>query len=171
MNADEIYKKYIAPPAVVEPEPLPDPTSWWPDTCPGGPSTWLGQQITGPDFGSLNIMDPNTGFNSVMRNNSWIRNIPPPFQIKNIDVSIDNSHYAQRIITITAYYSVGDVWSGRVAAVVPHNIPGPIPPDLLDLTAQKLIQEISNEIRNKLITNPLKEQLSAKIEELYKRGL
>lgn len=169
MNADEIYKKYIAPPAVVEPEPE-ETNNKWPKLGPQ-PSRVGDWPITGPDFGSLKIMDPNTGFNSVMRNNSWIRNIPPPFQIKNIDVSIDNSHYAQRIITITAYYSVGDVWSGRVAAVVPHNIPGPIPPDLLDLTAQKLIQEISNEIRNKLITNPLKEQLSAKIEELYKRGL
>lgn len=170
MNADEIYKKYIAPP-VVEPEPDEAKNQWHMPLDDIKTLTAYDWQIKGHDYGPFKLMNPNTGFDSAMRNNSYIRDVPPPLQIKNIDVSIDNSRIAQRVITILVHYSVGDVWSGLEAAQFIYNDPGRIPSDLLDSMAQRLINGISIEIKNRFIADPLKEQLSAKMEELYRRGL
>lgn len=139
MNADEIYKKYLAPPEPPVVEQDPDP---------------------------FKVMDPNSP--------AWSPAATAAFDIKDIQVSTDRSSSFIPLVTIRILYSVNGNWNGIATTQISQDPlrhgPG-INPDLLDMATQHLINEISIEVRDRLIAKPLKEKLFAKVDELHRKGL
>lgn len=158
MNAEEIYKKYIEPP-VVEPEPEPEP---FPNEAK---NKWVMPSFDDPFARGL------TAINS----SAHIQEQIPQFKIQDIQVSVDQSSSFIPFVNIRVLYSVNGNWTGIATTQIrqdPLRYQGPgVSPELLDMATQRLINDISIEVRDRLIAKPLKEQLVFKMEELHRKGL
>ena len=107
--------------------------------------------------------------------NKWkFPDVPPTFDIKDIQVSTDQSSSFIPLVTIRILYSVNGNWNGIATTQIRQDPlrhgPG-VNPELLDMATQHLIDEISIEVRDRLIAKPLKEKLFAELNKLHRIGL